>query len=235
MNDWLIAAGYIVAWLLGIWVGWYGLRPPQLRWPWHYSEADAYTKKYCSDELALASEQARESEGRTMGDKTEARPVGPRNLTWQEAEELRWKGRIADKANDLEQRVTALEKRTKRQANLIERLFLDKWEAATPSTDSLPGPTLEQRVKALERQIEMDGRVERHEAALYNVAIRLEKLEAATPSPPTASPTTDSPSDAVQETTGVWTPQSWQLDPRITPGGPVGFGSEFVDPEDAWT
>ena len=38
----------------------------------------------------------------------------------------------------LEQRVTALEKRTKRQANLIERLFLDKWEAATPSTDSLP-------------------------------------------------------------------------------------------------
>ena len=135
----------------------------------------------------------------------------------------------------LEQRVTALEKRTKRQANLIERLFLDKWEAATPSTDSSPGPTLEQRVTALERQIEMDGRVERHEAALYNVAIRLEKLEAATPSPPTASPTTDSPSDAVQETTGVWTPQSWQLDPRITPGGPVGFGSEFVDPEDAWT
>ena len=112
MNDWLIAAGYIVAWLLGIWVGWYGLRPPQLRWPWHYSEADAYTKKYCSDELALASEQARESEGRTMGDKTEARPVGPRNLTWQEAEELKWKGRIADKANELEHRVTALEERT---------------------------------------------------------------------------------------------------------------------------
>jgi len=33
----------------------------------------------------------------------------------------------------LEQRVTALEERTERQANLIERLFLDKWQTATPS------------------------------------------------------------------------------------------------------
>ena len=39
---------------------------------------------------------------------------------------------------ELEQRVTALEERTERQANLIEHLFLDKWQAATPSTDSLP-------------------------------------------------------------------------------------------------
>ena len=73
MNDWLIAAGYIVAYLLGNWVGWYGLHPPQLRWPWHYSEADAYAKKYCSDEQALARaseeawQQARVGKDRTMG------------------------------------------------------------------------------------------------------------------------------------------------------------------------
>ena len=89
MNDWLIAAGYIVAWLLGIWVGWYGLRPPQLRWPWHYSEADAYAKKYCSDELALARaseeawQQARESDGRAksmlFGIPVKFDPTTPKN------------------------------------------------------------------------------------------------------------------------------------------------------------
>ena len=83
--------------------------------------------------------------------KTEPRPVGPRNLTWQEAEELKWKGRIADKANDLEQRVTALEERTERQANLIERLFLDKWQTATPS------PATESHIKGDPLGVERDS------------------------------------------------------------------------------
>jgi len=97
---------------------------------------------------------------------------------------------------------------------------------------------LEQRVRALEErlmsvaQASLEGRTQLLDwAELHQEKHR----QAATPSPPTASPTTGSPSDAVQETTGVWTPQSWQLDPRITPGGPVGFGSEFVDPEDVLT
>jgi len=104
MFDWLIAAGFLIAWLLGIWVGWYGPRPPQLRRPWHYSEADAYTKKYCSDELALASEQARESEGRTMGDKREPKDREFSEREWRDmsmpTEEQFW---------ELKQRVTALE------------------------------------------------------------------------------------------------------------------------------
>ena len=96
---------------------------------------------------------------------------------------------------------------------------------------------LEQLMTALEEfERATTTMVERHERRLNRVAEELtEHLKAATPSPPTASPTTDSPSDAVQETTGVWTPQSWQLDPRITPGGPVGSGSEFAEPEDVLT
>jgi len=114
----VVAVVVATAVLLGL-LWWYSTRPL-------YPEADAYTKKYCSDEqvLARASEeawqQARESQDRTMGPTLE---------------------------------------------HTVIQLF----------------DSLEQRVKALERQIEMDGRVERHEAALYNVAIRLEKLEAATP------------------------------------------------------
>jgi hypothetical protein len=96
---------------------------------------------------------------------------------------------------------------------------------------------LEQRVTALEEKMpeDMNLHLDQLFSRLQIMERKLDGYLEDSPSPPTASPTTDSPSDAVQETTGVWTPQSWQLDPRITPGGPVGFGSEFVDPSDAWT
>jgi len=140
----IVAVVVATAALLGL-LWWYSTRPL-------YPEADAYAKKYCSDEQALvrASEEA-----------------------WRQARES-----------------------NNRAKSMLFGIPV-KFDPTTPKNEI--------------------------------------RVEAATPSPPTASPTTDSPSDAVQETTGVWTPQSWQLDPRITPGGPVGFGSEFVDPEDVLT
>ena len=95
----------------------------------------------------------------------------------------------------------------------------------------------EQRVTALEEKMpeDMNLHLDQLFSRLQIMERKLDGYLEDSPSPPTASPTTDSPSDAVQETTGVWTPQSWQLDPRITPGGPVGFGSEFAEPEDVLT
>jgi len=202
---WIVSV--LTAYFLGYCVGEYGpplfrlldgVKLPQLRWPWHYSEADAYAKKYCSDELALASEQARESEGRTMGDKTEPRPVGPRNLTWQEAEELKWKGRIADKANDLEQRVTALEEKMPEDMNLhLDQLF--------------------NRVQILERKLDA-------------------YLETATPSPPTASPTREVPSDAAErDYTPRLSPASWRSGLATTTGGPAEHPSQSAQGTDAST
>jgi len=159
---------------------------------------------------------------------------------------LRWLPQLS-----LRWRESPIDRRLKRES--------EEWafRLARKSDDRTMGPTLEhtviqlfdsleQRVTALEKNnrwhrtaAELLMNLEPRLAEVENVMNQIHKLNPplplATLSPPTASPTTDSPSDAVQETTGVWTPQSWQLDPRITPGGPVGFGSEFVDPEDAWT
>ena len=170
MNDWLIAAGYIVAWLLGIWVGWYGLRPPQLRWPWHYSEADAYAKKYCSDELALAraSEEA-----------------------WQQARE-------SDSRAMLENEMRA-----------IQAEYADLGDQA--SVLRLKFRLVGERLAAL-------------------------RTRAATLSPPMASPTTDSPSDAAeQKSIPPESPASWRSGLATTTGGPAEHPSQSAQGTDAST
>ena len=84
--------------------------------------------------------------------------------------------------------------------------------------------SLEQRVTALEEfERATTTMVERHERRLNRVAEELtEHLKAATPSPPTASPTTDSPSDALVPGVTIPTdPTSWPSDQQIMDAGLV--------------
>ena len=77
-------------------------------------------------------------------------------------------------------------------------------------------------------------------AEVENVMNQIHKLTPplplATPSPPTASPTTDSLSDALVPGVTIPTdPTSWPSDQQIMDAGRVVHISEFVDPSDAWT
>ena len=171
MTDIVWIVSVLTAYFLGYWVGEYGpplfrlldgVKLPQLRWPWHYSEADAYTKKYCSDEQALARaseeawQQARESNNRAM------EPL------------------VVGTPKSLYERVTALEK---------------TWDVYHGETT---------------------------------------RLKAATPSPPTASPTTDCPSDAAeQDYTPRLSPASWRSGLATTTGGPAEHPSQSAQGTDA--
>jgi len=97
----VVAVVVATAVLLGL-LWWYSTRPL-------YPEADAYAKKYCSDEQALARaseeawQQARESEGRAMGDKLEPKEREEPKPLKAYLDWVNWRG-------TLEQRVAALEK-----------------------------------------------------------------------------------------------------------------------------
>jgi len=84
---------------------------------------------------------------RTVPQETEGRP-----LSWAEAEELKWKGRVADGLNDLtlqqlpslEQRVTALEEGQEdleRGAHSLILTHIKAWHSPSPPPDLTPGPT----------------------------------------------------------------------------------------------
>ena len=97
----VVAVVVATAVLLGL-LWWYSTRPL-------YPEADAYAKKYCSDEQALARaseeawQQARESEGRAMGDKLEPKEREEPKPLKAYLDWVNWRG-------TLEQRVAALER-----------------------------------------------------------------------------------------------------------------------------
>ena len=155
----VVAVVVATAVLLGL-LWWYSTRPL-------YPEADAYAKKHCSDEQALARaseeawQQARVGKDRTMG------PLVVGN----------WPPK------SLYERVAALEEEM--------------------GTDDPTRWTLRDRIVGLEQQI----------GVLQG---------AATPSPPTASPTTDrSWAVAEQDYTPRLSPASWPSDQQIMDAGPV--------------
>jgi hypothetical protein len=100
---------------------------------------------------------------------------------------------------------------------------------------------LEQRVKALEDLIPLEERVtaieEEHLAPMVlSLFQRVGRLEAATPSPATVLPTTDSPSDVPeQESIPPESLASSRSDQRIIVGGRVGRALKSADPPDAST
>ena len=183
MTDIVWIVSVLTAYFLGYWVGEYGpplfrlldgVKLPQLRWPWHYSEADAYTKKYCSDEQALARaseeawQQARVGKDRTMGP-----------------------------------------------------LVVGNW----------PPKPLHERVTALE-----DWRVWFEVQVPRQIAELRERLEAATLSHPTASPTREVPSDAAeQDYTPRLSPASWRSGLATTTGGPAAPVSDSAQETDVPT
>jgi hypothetical protein len=174
----VVAVVVATAVLLGL-LWWYSTRPL-------YPEADAYAKKYCSDEQALARaseeawQQARESEGRAMGDKLEPKEREEPKPLKAYLDWVNWRGTLEQRVAALEERLTALEL----------------------SWDSQLGRDLRLRV-------------------------------AATPSPATASPTRDCPSDAAeQESIPPESLASSRSDQRIIVGGRVGRALKSADPPD---
>jgi len=150
---------------------------------------------------------------------------------------LRWLPQLS-----LRWRESPIDRRLKRES--------EEWafRLARKSDDRTMGPTLEhtviqlfdsleQRVTALEEFERATTMVERHERRLNRVAEELtEHLKAATPSPPTASPTTDSPSDVPErDYTPRLSPASWRSGLATTTGGPAAPVSDSAQETDVPT
>ena len=120
-----------------------------------------------------------------------------------------------------------------RFADTLDRRFAkEKPKVKWWRTKDWPESTLEQRVTALE-----EGRTEA-DNYLLELHRQLEhwKVCTATPSPPTASPTTDCPSGAAeQETIPAPFQQSWQSAQPTTNAGRVERFYDSADPPDAST
>ena len=93
---------------------------------------------------------------------------------------------------------------------------------------------LEQRITALEEQQEV---FLLHIPNLWKEVVALKRFAglADIPSPPTESHIKGDPLGVERDSTTLPTLRFSPSDPRIIKGGPVGFGSEFVEPEDVLT
>jgi len=104
--------------------------------------------------------------------------------------------------------------------------FAEVWTVADCQLQILE---LEQRVTALE-----EGQEDLERGAHSLILTHIKAWHS--PSPPMASPTTGSPSDAAeQESIPPESPASWRSALTTMTGGPVAPDSEYADPSDALT